>query len=98
MVVKCRYCGKEHDIKMIDQIKTFPKIMIKGETFRFCHSGCRSNFEELLVAETYNGHKIYRIEENKYVSYLQSPYYFNSIEDCRRDIDLRKKKPGAVVM
>ena len=35
----------------------------------------------------YRGHKIYCIEENKYMPYFGCMYYYDTIEGCRSRVD-----------
>lgn len=88
-VGKCKYCNKQ----LIRDLKHFVhyKRLIVFENGRFiqktfCSQECKKKYEDQFVVDEYRGYKIYCFH-GRYVSYLESLYYFKTIEDCRKRID-----------
>lgn len=102
MYWKCPVCGKELDLELHDW-KKYPRTILFGtfkykrsdgiivikhkRPGMVCSEGCKQKHEEQYVVEEYHGHKIYCIEGNKYMPYLDCAYYYDTIEGCRHRID-----------
>lgn len=95
-VGKCKYYNKQ----LIRDLKHFVyyKRLIVFENGRFvqktfCSQECKKKYEDQLVVEEYRGYKIYCFH-GRYVPYLESLYYFKTIEDCKKRIDYALKSIG----
>lgn len=62
-------------------------------TYRcFCTEECYNDYKKDFVVEIYNDKPIYCIEmdsEKRYMPYFESEYYFTTIEDCKKRMDMK---------
>lgn len=88
-VGRCKYCDKQliGDIKHFRYYKRL-RVFENGRFVQktFCSQECKKKYEDQFVVEEYRGHKIYFFH-GKYMPYLESWYYFKTIEGCRKRID-----------
>lgn len=87
-VFTCRICGKKMRPFFAGSSKT---LLIKNgvkRVFVVCSEACKNTYESRFFVEEYKGNKIYCID-GKYVPYFDCNYYFETLEDCKKRIDLR---------
>lgn len=91
-VLQCYQCSK---VIGKWQITTFAKAY-KGYTIGrkrrcFCNEQCYKSYTNKFVVYDNEKYKIYKIylEDGKevYVPYLSAPYYFTTIEDCKKRME-----------
>lgn len=87
----CKYC---HNELGESNFKTWA-LVYKGYNSKarrslFCNEECYKAYIKQFEVEKYRGNSIYMVEvdgEKRYMPYWFSPYYFTTIEDCRKRID-----------
>lgn len=84
--MKCDNCGREIAYCFSDW-KIRPRLYASGKPRIFCDDICMTQWKNQFFVEEYNGEQIYKLGEEKYVPYIEAPYYFKTIEDCKRRID-----------
>ena len=68
----------------------------KLNTFRprhFCTKECYEDYKKQFVREIHNDHPVYCIEigkEKRYMPYFEANYYFNNIDDCKKENGYKK--------
>ena len=67
----------------------------KLNTFRdryFCTEECYEDYKRNFVVEIYNDKSIYCIDvdgEKRYMPYFEASYYFITIDDCKKRMDMK---------
>lgn len=84
----CEYCHKELGEPTF---KTFSLAYKEFNSQRkrslFCNEGCFKEHIKQFQVEEYNGKPIYMVEvdgQKRYMPYWSSPYYFTTVEDCKK--------------
>lgn len=87
----CEYCGKdlgEFEIKTFAlAYKDYNK---NGKRSLFCNEDCFKSYINQYQVKEYKGRPIYMVDvdgEKRYMPYWFSPYYFITLEDCKRRMD-----------
>ena len=87
----CEYCGKdlgEFEIRTFALVyKDYNK---NGKCSLFCNENCFKSYINQYQVKEYNGRPIYMVDvdgEKRYMPYWFSPYYFITLEDCKRRMD-----------
>lgn len=91
---KCPHCK--------GQMPDWMKGAIRGRylnkrlnTFRpkwFCTKECYEDYKKDFVVEIYNDQPIYCVEihkEKRYMPYFEANYYFTTIDDCKKRMDMK---------
>ena len=97
-MITCEYCNKEIGKPCFE---TFGKAY-KGVVYReytdqrhrglFCNKHCYEEYIKQYQVEVYNGNPIYKIDVNgisRYMPYWGASYYFTTIEDCKKRMDIK---------
>lgn len=93
-ILTCPHCGKRLNSWFKDNTRGvyLNKKLNKLSARYFCTEECYKNYMESFVVETYNGEHIFCVEingEKRYMPYFEAHYYFTSIDDCKKRMDMK---------
>ena len=57
----------------------------------FCSKECYEDYKKDFVVEVYNEQPVYCVEidgEKRYMPYFEANYYFTTIDDCKKRMDM----------
>ena len=90
--VKCKHCGKSlGELNFETFAKYYSNYDATHQRRTFCSEDCYMDYIKQFEIELYNGRPIYCFIENgekRYVPYFSSPYYFTTIDDCKKRMDM----------
>ena len=91
---KCPHCGEQMQPFCIGNFKG-RYLNKKLNSFRpryFCTKECYDDYKKDFIVEVYNDNPVYCIEingEKRYMPYFEANYYFATIKDCKKRMDLK---------
>ncbi|MBQ2396837.1 MAG: hypothetical protein II304_07395 [Bacteroidales bacterium] len=90
-ILTCKHCNKELGSINFKVFSSYYKgYDDKGKRKLFCNEDCYNAYTKQFQIEEHNGKPIYKVDvngESRYMPYWFSPYYFTTVEDCRKRID-----------
>lgn len=89
--ISCFSCKKDLcEFSFENFAKSYKGYLITGRRKPFCNEQCYQEYCKQFYVETYNGSNIYMTSINgqeRYIPYMGCPYYFTTLEDCRKRLD-----------
>lgn len=84
----CEYCHKELGEFTIRTFAfAYKQLNVNRKRSLFCNEECFKEYIKPFQVEENKGNPIYMVEvdgQKRYMPYWDSPYYFISIEDCKK--------------
>lgn len=92
-ILTCPHCGKQLNSWLMGNFKGkyLHKKLNTLISRWFCTKECYEDYKKIFVVEIYNDRPIYCVEidgEKRYMPYFEATYYFTSIDDCKKRMDM----------